>query len=310
MSAVAKPTWKTWLRDAGIGVGFFLMFFYLTFPWEVVRQRIEVELASGLSSPQTTAQVAIGSVRSAWFTGVILDRVVLSRPDPDGGAPKAALIPELRLRVSLWSLLRGQTSVTFTTNALGGHLEGELLDSKKLDSLSLSGTGLQLTDAKDVLGFFGASSGMDLSALDLVGTAALKGDLAFKPNDFASLKGHLTLSVDHMVLKGGVVAEIELPQVDLGKFDLAAHAQEGKLDVDRFKIDSDDVSLESDGVFFTLNQNLGYSMPHGKIRVHFGEDLQKRIPYLGMGLSALKAPDREGFYSLPLGGTLKNPKIM
>ena len=310
MTSFGKLPWKVWARNASIGFGFFALFIYLTFPWDAVRQRLEADLSSSLSSPLSPAQVVIGGMRSSWFTGVVLDRVMLSRPDPATGAPRAALVPELRLRISFWSLLRGQKSLSFSAKTMGGQLTGELFDSKQLSSLTLNGTGLQLAEAKDLLGFFGVGSGVDLGAVDLTGATTLKGDLSFKPSDLMSLKGHFALNVEHAMLKGGTVAEIDLPQVDLGKIEVLAHAQEGRLDIDRFGIDSSDVTVESDGVFLTLNQNLGYSLPHGKIRVHVGDDLQKRIPYLGMGLAALKAPDHDGFYSLPLGGSLRNPRIM
>jgi type II secretion system protein N len=249
-------------------------------------------------------------MRSSWFTGVVLDGVMLSRLDPVTGTPRAALLPELRLRISLWSLLRGQKSLSFSAKAMGGQLSGDLFDSKQLSSLTLDGSGLQLADTKDLLSFFGVATGLDFGGLDLQGATTVKGDMSFKPNDLLSLKAHLDVSVDHAMLKGGSVAEIDLPEVDLGKIEFLAHAQDGRFDVDRFKIDSPDVSVESDGVFLTLNQNLGYSLPHGKIRVHVGDELQKRIPYLGMGLAALKAPDRDGYYSLPLGGSLRSPRIM
>ncbi len=310
MTRFSKLPWKRWARNAGIGLGFFSLFAYLTFPWDAMRQRLEADLSSSLSSPQSPAQVVIGGMHSSWFTGVVLDRVMLSRPDPATGTPRAALVPEVRLRISLWSFLRGQRSVSFVAKAMGGQLSGELFDSKQLSSLTLDGTGLQLADAKDLLGFFGVGTGLDLGAVDLTGATTLKGDMSFKPSDLMSLKGHLDLNVAHAMLKGGTVAEIDLPEVDLGKIELLAHAQEGRFDIDRFGIDSSDVTVESDGVFLTLNQNLGYSIPHGKIRVHVGDELQKRIPYLGMGLAALKAPDHDGFYSLPLGGSLRNPRIM
>jgi type II secretion system protein N len=301
---------KEWGRNSAIGLGFFLLFAYLTFPWDAVRQRLEQDLSTDLSSPASPAQVVIGGVHSSWFTGVVLDRVMLSRPDPVTGAPRAALLPELRLRFSLWSLLRGQRSVSFSAKAMGGQVTGQLFDSKQLSSVTVAGTGLQLVDAKDLLGFFGIASGLDFGAVDLAGATTLKGDLSFKPKDLMSVKGHLDVEVDHAMVKGGTVAEIDLPQVDLGKIELKAHAQEGRLDIDRFHIDSPDVTVESDAIFLTLNQNVAYSIPHGKIRVHVGEELEKRIPYLGMGLAALKQPDRDGFYSLPLGGTLRNPRIM
>ena len=136
MISIPKRTWKLWARDGLVGFGFSLLFLYLTFPWDAVKQRVEVELAQGLSTPQAPAQVAIGGLHPS-FTGVVLERVVLTRPDPGAGPPRSVLLPEVRLRISLLGLLRGQKDLTFGAKLFGGKVDGEILDSSKLSSLSI-----------------------------------------------------------------------------------------------------------------------------------------------------------------------------
>jgi hypothetical protein len=52
MNSFRRLPWRDLARNAGIGFGFLLLFLYLTFPWDAVRQRLEADLSSSLSSPQ------------------------------------------------------------------------------------------------------------------------------------------------------------------------------------------------------------------------------------------------------------------
>ena len=295
------------------GFAFFcsLLFSYLTFPWDVVGQRLEIVLSDGLKPTNPamgTVDVSIGKVRPSWVGGVVLERVMISKTE-GAEPPVAFLLPELRARVSLFSLLLGQRSVSFSAKVFGGTLDGEIQDSKKSSGLKLSGKGLQLGEARDFLALAGGLSGVDLASLDLAGQAGVKADFTYKPGDLASLKGTLALDVDQGIIKGGKVGEYELPEVALGKLEVKMKADSGKLDIDRFSISGQDVDVSTEEAFLTLNKNFVFSMIHGRLKLHVGAELQKRVPFIGMGLNALRAPDRDGYYTLPLGGTLKSPKL-
>jgi type II secretion system protein N len=288
-----------------------LLFSYLTFPWDVVGQRLEIVLSDGLKPTNPamgTVDVSIGKVRPSWLGGVVLERVMISKTEGTE-APVAFLLPEMRARISLFSMLFGQRTVSFSAKVFGGVLDGEIQDSKKSSGLKLSGKGLQLGEARDFLALAGGLSGVDLASLDLAGQAGLKADFTYKPGDLASLKGTLNLDVDQGIIKGGKVGEYELPEVALGKLEVKMKADSGKLDIDRFSISGQDVDVSTEEAFLTLNKNFVFSMIHGRLKLHVGADLQKRVPFIGVGLNALRAPDRDGYYTLPLGGTLKSPKL-
>ncbi len=314
--AISKGVKEGLRRAAGYGAGGLLatvLFIYLTFPWDALRARIEAEAQASLRGADATAfQVAIGKLEPSWFTGVVLHQIVISARDlrqPDA-APDALLIPRLSVRVELWPLLRGKKSGTFAVSLAGGDVSGRVEVGKSKDGLTIDATKLDLAKAHDLLAVAGKFLGADLASLDLTGSLNAHAAIELKPGDLTSLDGTIKVTLDQAMLKGGKAGELDLPQVGLGRFDLDLLAGGGKLDVRKLLVHGDDLDVAGDGVSLTLNRMFAYSSPHGKLKVHFGPELLKRIPYLGMALNALPPPDREGTYSLPLAGTLKSPRFM
>jgi type II secretion system protein N len=299
------------LLYGGVGLVCSLLFSYLTFPWDVLGKRLEIELGEALKPTAASpgpVDVTIGKVHPSWVGGVVLERVMISKGE-GAETPVAFLLPELRARLSLIPLVFGQKTVSFAAKVFGGSLEGELQDSKKSSALKLTGKGLQLGEARDFLALLGGISGVDLASLDMSGQTALKVDFNYKPGDLSSLKGTLSVDVDQGIIKGGKIGEYELPEVGLGKVELKMKADSGKLDIDHFSISGQDIDVSTEEAFLTLNKNFVFSMIHGRLKLHVGTELQKRVPFIGVGLNSLRAPDRDGYYTLPLGGTLKSPKL-
>ncbi|MHB8420288.1 MAG: type II secretion system protein GspN [Myxococcales bacterium] len=290
-----------------------LFFVYLTFPWDAVRAQLEGGLQTALRGADgTTFQVAIGTLEPSWFTGVVLKQVLISAHDPrtPDATPTALLIPRLSARVELWPLLRGRKSGTFSVKLPVGEASGRVQIGKAKDSLVLDLAKVDLAKAHDFLAVAGKLIGADLDSLDLAGSLSAHAAVELKPGDLTTLDGTIHAGLDQALLKGGKVGELDLPQVGLGRLDLDMQAGGGKLDVHKLLIHGDDLDVTGDGVSLLLNRVFTYSSPHGKLKIHFGPDLLKRIPYLGMALNALPPPDREGTYTLPLAGTLRSPRFM
>jgi type II secretion system protein N len=280
-----------------------LVFSYLTFPWDVLRDRLEVELSAALKgSDGVPAQVAIGSLRPSWFTGISIHRLLVTRKSLEPEVPdRSLLIPEFNLRIELLSLLRSERTIDFGSNLFGGSVKGKWGKGKQETHLKVEATGLDLGRAPELA---------TLTGVDLSGRMNARADMSFREGDLTSLKGPLSLDIDNGALKGGKIGEFELPQIGLGRVDLRVTADGGRLTVDTFSIKGDDLDASSEGGMLLLNRSFAYSTLRGTLRVHFAPDLLKRIPYLSLGLGALKPPDRDGNYTLPLNGTLANPRVM
>jgi type II secretion system protein N len=279
------------------------IFSYLTFPWDVLRERAEVELSAALKgSDGAPVQVAIGSLRPSWFTGISIRRLLLSRKSTEPDAPdRSLLIPEVTLRIELLSLFKAERTLDFSSGLFGGSLKGRWGKGKQEAHLKFEASGLDLGQAPELA---------TLTGVDLSGHVNAQADVSFKESDLTSLKGPMSLAVENGMLKGGKFGDFDLPQVGLGKVDIRASADAGKLTVENFAIKGEDLDASTEGAMLLLNRSFGYSTLRGTLRVHFAPELLKRIPYLGMGLSALKPPDRDGAYVLPLNGTLANPRVM
>ncbi|MHB1844831.1 MAG: type II secretion system protein GspN [Deltaproteobacteria bacterium] len=305
-----KVTVRRWLAYSAFSWVAGLLFLYLTFPWQAVRERLEETLERALSTPSLPVRVAVGELRPSWFTGIVARNVVVTQGPAGVGTSQSFSLPEIDARLELLPLLRARPTVDFALKGIAGQVEGAIAQGKKESDLSLELKKVDLAKSKDIFGLLGLLSGGDLTTLDLGGTLQGNAQLSLDPRDVTSVRGTVQLSIQQGVLRGGHVGELDLPMVGLGTVELKAHASGGKLDFDKLALSGGDVDLETDGAGLVLNRNLGYSMPRGKLRLRIGQDLQKRIPYLGMGLSALHQPDREGYYNIPLGGTLKNPRFM
>jgi type II secretion system protein N len=307
-----------------------LLFIYLTFPWDSVRRNIEAEGRARLSAATgMSAEVAIGDLEPSWFTGVVAKKVIISFHDPKAAPdapPDSLLFPEVHFRLHLRSLLKliawlyipklspplyqSEFSAKLPSGEVGGDVDIGLVNKVPLLRLDVTAKGVDLTKSHDLLAVGGVFMGTSLGALDLAGVFSGHVDLAIKGGDLTTLEGTVTGGLDNAMVKGGKIGELDLPQVALGKLDLDIVAGGGKLDIRKLVLHGDDVDVTGDGLSLVLNRTFGFSAPKGKLKVHFGPELLKRIPYLGLGLSQLKPPDREGVYTLPLSGTLHSPRFM
>jgi type II secretion system protein N len=301
-----RPSKERLQRALGFSLflsGAIFLFSYLTFPWDVLRERVEVELGTALKSGDgEPVQVAIGSLRPSWFTGISVRKLLITRKSTQPDAPdRSLLIPEFTLRIELLSLFRSDRTIDFSSSLFGGSLKGKWGKGKQEAHLKVEATGLDLGQAPELA---------TLTGIDLSGRLNAQADVSFKEGDLTSLKGPLTLAVDNGALKGGKIGEFELPGIALGKVDIRLTADAGKLTVEALSIKGEDLDASVEGGVLLLNRSFSYSTLRGTVRAHFAPELLKRIPYLGLGLGALKPPDRDGVYILPLNGTLANPRVM
>jgi type II secretion system protein N len=315
---------------AAFSLASMLLFVYLTFPWDSLRSFIEEQAKARLSTATgMPTELVVGDLQPSWFTGVVAKKVMVVIHDPKAApdtAPASLLLPEVRFRLHLRPLLKflaflyipglspphyqADFSAKLPSGESGGDLDVGLVNKQQFMKIDVTLKGIDLAKSHDLLAVGGVFMGTSLDALDLAGVFNAKGDFSLKGGDLTTLDGTLTGGLDDAMLKGGKAGDLDLPQVALGKLDLDIIAGSGKLDIRKFVIHGDDVDVTGDGCSLVLNRNFAFSSPHGKLKVHFGPELMKRVPYLSLGLTALKAPDRDGVYTVPLSGTLKSPRFM
>jgi len=133
---VIRDKIKQYAPYVGYSVFFLFVLFlfaYWTFPYERVRDRIVAEFERNQRTPPGGAKqsLSIGSLEPSWFTGVVLKDVDLVSTPADPSKPSSVLhADEIRVRVSLGTMLSANKDITFSATALGGTITGSVTHEK------------------------------------------------------------------------------------------------------------------------------------------------------------------------------------
>lgn len=248
------PRVRRLLVPAG-GVLAFGLFLVLTFPYDVLARRIEVEAKSA------GADLTIGSMGGSGLVGVRA-RDVRLRISPSPGAEPA---PELRfdradVRPDLLALILRRTSFGFALAAYGGTARGHMALSN--DPRNPGVTSFRI-DARDV----------DVSRLPLrdwggvaaVGKLQLNADLpALLPAGNAN--GSLSLSLEGGAVTGGTVMGFALPRTSLGHVEGAVAVEKGTAHVEKTSARGGDIDADVDG---NINLRPMLSLSQADLHVRF-----------------------------------------
>lgn len=211
----------------------FGLFLLLTFPFDVLARRLEVE------AQRNGAELTIGSLGPGGIGGVRARDVRLRFGGGDG-------LPELRfdrfdVSPDFLALILRRTSFGFALRGYGGDARGHLALSNDPNRPGLRSLRI---DAHDI----------DLATLplnELAGLAAsgklqLKADLSsLVPPETAG--GSLTLSVDGANLNGGSVQGFPLPNTALGHVDGKVEVEKGVARIEQTAARGGDVDADVDG---------------------------------------------------------------
>ena len=111
-----------WFGYSAFFVFALLLFAYLTFPYDRLRDRIIADFEHSQRVPPGGARqtLSIGKLEPSWFTGVVLKDVSLTSTPADPSKPSSVLrADEVRLRVSVGSLFSKNKDLTLSAQALG-----------------------------------------------------------------------------------------------------------------------------------------------------------------------------------------------
>lgn len=317
MAETKTATWKIALGYAAFSIAAFLFFFYITFPFDTIRQRLSSELAS------SGYDIDMKSLGPGLFGVTASDVEIRKKVVPiPGQEPKPAeplLIDSIAFRPSIFPL-----GVAFRADALNGKVSGAvggigtLAVNVDLDDLDLSQGNLK--------GF----SGLDLSG-ELDGhfslTAPRSSSSAAPPPgqrggaagpgapDFSQANGSLKLTGTGVTINGGSVpvasmgGEVDLPKVILGDLDINVPVEKGLGTIEALSAKSTDVTLNGSGTL-KLAKNLDYSEPNLELRFKIEEDLKKRLGAIAFGINMLPSDPKDREFKLArVTGFLARPNF-
>jgi type II secretion system protein N len=236
------------------GVIAFGLFLVITFPYDVLARRIEME------AQRAGAELSIGSVGAGGLASVRA-RDVRVRLAPAGSVPWL----ELRFDRAVFSpdvlaLLFRRTSFGFSVQGYGGTAKGHLalsndprlpgISSLRLDAVDLDLAALPLRE---------------MAGVSAAGKLRVKADLpALLPVETA--RGALTLALDGAALTGGAVMGFSLPPTTFGRIDGSVAVDKGIARVDKTAARGGDLEADVDG---SVNLRPLLSLSQADLHVRF-----------------------------------------
>jgi type II secretion system protein N len=228
------PMLRRLLLPAG-GVLAFLLFLVVTFPYDVLARRIEIE------AQRAGAELTLGSVGAGGLASVRA-RDVRVRILPASGATW----PELRfdravVSPDIFAMLLRRTSFGFSVKGYGGTARGHVALSNDPRQPGVSSFRL---DASDV--DLAALPLREMAGVSASGKLRMKADLpALLPVEVA--RGALTLSLDDGNVTGGAVMGFAIPRTAVGRLDGSVSVEKGIARVEKTAARGGDVEADVDG---------------------------------------------------------------
>jgi type II secretion system protein N len=286
------PRMRRLLVPAG-GVLAFGLFLVLTFPYDVLARRIEVE------AKRAGADLTIGSLGGSGLVGVRARDVRLRLSATPGAEPS----PEMRfdradLSPDLLALILRRTSFGFAIVAYGGTARGHLALSNDPQKPALSSFRI---DARDV--DLSALPLRDWSGLTAIGKLRLTADLpTLLPAGAAN--GSLSLTLDGGAVTGGTLMGFALPKTSLGHVEGAVAVEKGTARVEKTTARGGDIDADVDGNV-NLRPLLSLSQADLHVRFHPSDRWLNENPAIrGMMGFMQNARQGDGSYIFTFTGPL------
>jgi type II secretion system protein N len=263
-----------WLSITAYFVAVFLVFLFLLFPFDRIKNRVESEVRQ-----RTQLELSIARISPRFFNRFVLTDVVVS----DRAGKVLFESPSVNTTVSLFGLLRGLIALDLKAKAYRGEV---LLKAQQ-------GPGKQyvMVDA----------NGLDIGAYPLLKNIGLK--LAGK------LGGNVEITGDtgkaRLWMKGLTSRELKvkgfaIPDLDFDQCWIEADVKGDRLTIRKLELDGKELKVRCLGdVVLSERGSLNLT-----VKIKASERLAHEQAAI---LSLLKNKDAEGFYQFSLGGTLSEP---
>lgn len=292
-AAVRGKSWAKWLGYAAFSWAVFLFALFLTFPSDAVRDRVVREARkAGMNLRVESAGLALPLGLSLHDTFLIL-----REPNPEQQQGALAIhVEKLTVRPDLFAMIRGDTGLRFDANLWGGKAAGRMHRVDGEQRLTVQAKRVDLS--RSVL----AAMGLDLEGM--VDELTLE----YEGADASKAKGTLSISGDGLVLRGGEVAEFELPRITLGTLKGTVAMGDGRAEIEEFTLEGTDLQARIEGNV-RLAPSLSQSTLNAKLSFKPSDAWWKANEMLQAGASMALPPDRDGFHSVTLYGPISKPRF-
>jgi type II secretion system protein N len=237
-----------------------MIFAYLTFPYDRLKERIIDEFHARQTGPDAM-KLEIDSLDGYYLSGVEAEGIRListgkasSADVPEEGAAPAAVsaetvpakpsvlsIESAHARVGLLPLLVGSIRLSFGAEAFGGSVSGSTSESDGARRISVELEELALGQATLL---------SDAVGLPLAGTLNGKLELSLPENKLAKAEGTVSMKMEGLSAGDGkakIRDTIALPKVEAGDLTFEGESTDGQLKVNNFSASGPDLELATEG---------------------------------------------------------------
>ena len=288
------------------------LFFYWTFPFDRLKDRLLVEFNSKQLGGAGT-RMEIDDVSGYWLSGIEAEGIRLVSPPPPPGSedeanegdkkkaePKVVTIDSAHARVSLLRLLFGTKHISFGADAFGGQISGFTSDADQARKIELELDAVGLNDFpifKDAIG------------LPMTGSLTGTVDLLLPEQKLSQAEGAISLSATEVSIGDGkakIRDTIALPKLDAGELVLEAEVSEGRVDVQKLTAKGTDFELVADGKI-RLREPFETSLVELNLRFKFS-DAYKNKNDMTRGLFGTPGSNAPGLFDIdPKNQRAKRP---
>jgi type II secretion system protein N len=224
----------------------FLLFAYVTFPYErlrdIITDRFAIVPPEGKTAPKMS--IEIEDLSPHWLTGVALEGVTIERTSEGSTEPTVIQIDEITLSVAPIAYLLDRIEVSFALEAGDGSLDGQWISNKEGKGFHV----LAELDALD-LGKLGVGSFLDAPLAGKM-TGTIDFDM---PVEASAAAGLIDLRIDELAIGDGknkvklptMTAGMTIDKIDAGTLTMKVPIKEGVASFETFEVKGKD--LEADG---------------------------------------------------------------
>lgn len=241
------PRARKILTGVGYGSAYFfllIVFFYLTFPYDRLKDRIVRDFNARQTGPEPM-RLEIDELDSYWLSGIEAEGVrLLSKDEALAGKAKKTKvtgIDHVHARLSILSLLVGRRSVSFGADAFGGSVSGTISDSSEERDVNVEFDALDLGQTPLLAGILGIPlSGALSGTIELVSPEAR----------LSKAEGKISLKVTGLSVGDGkakIRDIIALPKLDAGELVVQAESKAGQVKVTQLSANGPDLELSAEG---------------------------------------------------------------
>jgi type II secretion system protein N len=287
-----------------------VVFFYWTFPYERLRERIVRDFNARQTGPDAM-RLELDELSSYWLSGIEAEGLRLVAP-PEGKAkkPNVTTVESAHARLSLLALLIGRRSVSFGADAFGGSLDGNISDSDEERVVELEIDELDLGQTPMLAGLLG-----------LPVTGALSGEIELVTPEarLSKAEGKISLKMTGLSVGDGkakIRDIIALPKLDAGTLTLEAEVKAGTVKITQAAGSGPDLEVAADGTIRLRDQpgqsTLTLTSEFKFTDRYTNKDDITRALFGPSGAFDLDRKNRQakrpdGFYSWRITGTLDKP---